>query len=93
MIINKFFILPNDCTVCSEHLNSWVLNLLMVFNSIDGFPLDNIKDILKYLVFQDILKGGNLQRANLREANLWTANLQNANLQNADLRDADLQRR
>ena len=97
MILSKFFTVPNDCIVCSKHLNSWVLNLLMVFNSIDGFPLDNIKDILKYLVFGDTLKGAFLVKANLWGAklidtDLTGADLKRTNLERAKLQGADLKR-
>ena len=85
MILSKIISVPNNSNVCKKHLNSWVLNLLMVFNSIFGFPLDNIKDILKYLVFGDTLKGAFLVKANLQGAYLWGVDIEKADLTGAYL--------
>ena len=91
MILSKFFVIPNDCKVCKKHINFWFLNLLIVFNRIDGFPLDNIKDILKYFDFRDTLKGAFLEGANLQKANLFEANLRGTDLQKANLFEANLE--
>ena len=107
MILSKIISVPKEyCIVCKKHHDSFILNLLMVFNSIDGFPLDNVKDIFKYLSFRDTLRGAVLQyadlwavdlsslssRTDLREADLIGANLWGTDLRGAYLQEAKLQR-
>ena len=91
MILSKLISVPNDCRRCNKHLNSFILNLLMVFNSIFGFPLDNVNEILKYMSFRDTLKGADLRWADLRWADLRWAALDRVNLRGADLWGAYLQ--